>query len=258
MIESQRPIVLSARDVHVTYRVREDERSPVAQRVRRGFRPPPIREVHAVRGVTLDVREGESIGIIGRNGSGKSTLLSAITGLLPASSGEICARSRPTLLGVGAALRPNLSGRANIEIGCMAKGIKRSEIAGLFGDIVEFAGIRDFIDMPLTAYSSGMKARLHFAVATVDRPDILLIDEALAVGDEEFKEKSAERLEEIRAAAGCVVLVTHALGEVKESCDRAIWIDNGNVRAEGDASDVVAQYWEVVRHSRYREREAAG
>ena len=239
---NDRPLVLSARDVHVTYRVREDERASLGARARRGFRPPAMREVHAVRGVTLDVCEGESIGIIGRNGSGKSTFLSSVTGLLPASSGEIRARSRPTLLGVGAALRPLLSGRANIEIGCMAKGIQRAEIDEMFDDVVDFAGLREFIDMPLTAYSSGMKARLHFAISTVDRPDILLIDEALAVGDEEFKEKSAERLEEIRSSAGCVVLVTHALG-----------IDQGVVRAEGDARDVVAEYWDVVRHIRYRE-----
>jgi len=241
--------IVKADDVHVTYRVRQDSRLRLRQVVARGFQKPPAREVYAVRGVSLAFYEGQSVGIIGRNGSGKSTFLSALTGLLPLDSGRIQARSQPTLLGVGAALRPNLSGRANIEIGLLAKGVPRSEIKARFSEIVEFAGLEEFIDLPLTAFSSGMRARLHFSIATIDRPDILLIDEALAVGDQEFKARSLERLAEIRAAAGCVVLVTHSMAEVLQSCDRAVWIDRGKVLADGEPAEVVETYSAAVSGS---------
>lgn len=235
-------VVVRVRDVHVVYRVYEDLRLGLAQRVARRQLRRRSRMVHAVRGVSFTLRQGDSLGIMGHNGSGKSTLLAAMTGLLPIESGTIAVRSRPTLLGVNAALRPQLSGRRNIELGCLAMGMSPAEVAALTDGIIEFAGLGDFIDMPMRAYSSGMRARLAFSIATSRTPDILLIDEALAVGDEEFRQRSAERIAQIRAQSGAVILVSHSPAEVRATCNRVIWMDHGVVRDDGPPSRVVDAY----------------
>ena len=227
-------------DVHVVYRVYEDKRPSLLETIRGQRRRP--REIHAVRGVSLVARRGESIGIVGRNGSGKSTLLQALSGLLPVEQGEVYARSQPTLLGVGSALHNAVSGRRNIVLGCLALGLPASEVEGRVQDIIEFADLRDFIDLPLSAYSSGMRARLLFAIATAVVPDILVIDEALAVGDEAFRLKSKERLTELRDEAGTVFLVSHALDTIAESCSRVIWMERGRIIADGDPDDIVRRY----------------
>lgn len=232
-----------ARDVHVTYRSFEDAERPTLRRlVARGFRPRPYRAVHAVRGVSLVAYPGEAFGVIGRNGSGKSTLLRTIAGLMPPTSGEVHARSVPVLLGVQSMLDAELSGRRNIYLGATALGFSRREVAERFDEIVDFAGLRDFIDLPLKAYSSGMASRLHFAIASSVRPDILLIDEALAVGDEEFRRKSQRRIRELVEDAGTVFVVSHSLGSVTQMCSHAIWMDRGVVAAEGPAEEVVEAY----------------
>lgn len=227
-------------DVHVTYRVYED-RSPTIREVVRGHRR-KAREIHAVRGVSFVARRGESIGIVGRNGSGKSTLLQALAGLLPVDQGEVFARSQPTLLGVGSALQNNLSGRRNIVLGCLALGLPSSEVDDRVQDVIDFADIEEFIDLPMSAYSSGMRARLLFAIATAVVPDILVIDEALAVGDEAFRLKSKERIAGLRAEAGTVFLVSHALDTIAESCSRVIWLERGRIIADGDPDDIVERY----------------
>lgn len=232
-----------ARDVHLTYRVYEDERRPTMRRlVARRFQPRQYRAVHAVRGVSMSIDRGEALGIIGRNGSGKSTLLRVLSGLLPATRGEVLARSNPVLLGVGAVLHPELSGRRNIYLGCTALGMDRDEVDAKYDDIVDFAGVGDFIDMPLRAFSSGMKARLQFSIASVLTPDVLLIDEALAVGDEEFKQKSEGRIKEMLAEAGSVVVVSHNMHSIRDLCDRALWMDQGEIVAEGPVGEVVDEY----------------
>jgi teichoic acid transport system ATP-binding protein len=146
------------------------------------------------------------------------------------------------LLGVGAALNPELSGRRNVYLGGTALGLRRREVDELLDSIVGFAGLREFIDMPIRAYSSGMQARLQFAIATSVRPDILLIDEALAVGDEGFQHRSRERVEELVASAGTVFLVSHSLQSVVEMCQRAVWLDAGQVRMDGPVEEVVKAY----------------
>ena len=160
--------------------------------------------MHAVRGVSFVLREGDTLGLIGSNGSGKSTLLSALTGLLPLEQGRIHVRSRPTLLGVGAVLRPALSGRRNIVLGLLAVGLNAREAHERVDDVIDFSGIRESIDLPMKTYSSGMRARLTFAIATAVTPDILLIDEALAVGDEQFRKRSRERIDDVLAGAGAL------------------------------------------------------
>jgi teichoic acid transport system ATP-binding protein len=239
-----RPVVVRVEDVHVVYRVFEDLKLGLRDRFTQRQLRRKYREVHAVQGVSFDLYEGESLGIVGANGSGKSTLLSALTGLLPVERGTIKVRSRPTLLGVGAALRPQLSGRRNIVLGCLAAGMPPDEVHARIDEIIEFSGLGEFIDMPMQAYSSGMKARLTFSIATARSPDILLIDEALAVGDQSFKRRSLERVNAIRANAGAVVIVSHNANEIRSSCNRAIWMDRGVVQAAGSPDEVLEHYLE--------------
>ncbi len=242
LMEPDPAVTVSVSDAHVYYRVYEDPAEGLRQSFSRGRLRRRHHVIRAVRGVTLEVRESETLGVIGTNGSGKTTLLSAMTGLLPLESGTIRGRSRPSLLGVSSALRPALSGRRNILIGGLALGLSRPEIDDRMDEIIDFAGLRGAIDRPMSSYSSGMRARLHFAIATARIPDILLIDEALAVGDEEFRRRSAERIDEIRSGAGSVVLVTHSMDEIERCCDRVAWLDAGLLRAVGDPAEVVGDY----------------
>jgi teichoic acid transport system ATP-binding protein len=230
------------RKVHVTYRAYAERRINFRDFVGRGFEGRRYRAIRAVRGVSLEIYTGEAVGIIGPNGSGKSTLMQAIAGLLPVTKGAVYARHQPAFLGVGAALKPALSGRRNVYIGGLALGLSRDQIERRFDAIVAFAGLGDFIDLPMKTYSSGMRARLQFAIATAVTPKILLIDEALAVGDRQFRRRSMRKLREIRNSAGTVVLVSHSLGEVQKSCSRVIWLQKGTVVMDGPAEAVVTAY----------------
>jgi teichoic acid transport system ATP-binding protein len=229
-------------DVHVTYRVYEDRRPRVRDIFARGKHARAYREIKAVRGVSFEARAGEAIGFIGRNGSGKSTLLKAMAGLLPTEHGRILAHSQPSLLGVGAVLQPNLSGRRNIILGTLALGMSKSEAESKVDEITAFAGLEDFIDLPMRTYSSGMKARLHFSIATAVRPEILMIDEALAVGDEVFRRRSDARIRELQEAAGTIFLVSHSMESIVDTCTRVFWLDAGKIIAHGDPEEVVEQY----------------
>lgn len=230
-------------DVHVSYRVLSHGRLAPRR---------PIR-VEAVRGISLEVRAGESVGVIGRNGAGKSTLLRAMAGLLPTDRGAVYASSTPVLLGVGKTLVPRLSGRENIELGCLALGIARSDVAERTQDIVAFSGLADSIDRPMSTYSSGMNARLKFAIASAVEHDILLLDEALATGDMEFKESSIARMQELRARAEAVILVSHSMSSIRASCSRVVWIEKGAVRADGPPEETIDQY--VVENKRRRHKQ---
>jgi teichoic acid transport system ATP-binding protein len=201
-----------------------------------------LREVHAVKGVSFTIYEGESIGIIGSNGSGKSSLMKVLAGITQATSGAVYASSRPTLLGVGAALMPNLSGEKNILLGGMALGFSRKEMENSIDAITEFAGLEDAIDLPMRTYSQGMSARLRFAIAAHRSHDILIIDEALAVGDKAFRIRSQARMAEMRDGAGTVFLVSHSMKSIKETCNRVIWIEKGDLLMDGDPDAVVAAY----------------
>ena len=248
---SEAAIVLD--DVHVTYRIAGG--TSVGRRFARREAVRRTKDVRAVRGVTLTAARGEVVGLIGRNGSGKSSLLRAVAGLLPVTSGQIHAVATPLLLGVGAALKPDSTGRQNILLGGAALGLDRAELLEQQVDeILEFAGLTDVADRPFRTYSSGMKARLQFSIATATRPRILLIDEALAVGDQEFKDRSRDRIQEMVAGDATVLLVSHSLGEIVDRCDRVLWLDDGEQRAWGPAEDVVDAYRDDVQ----RRRNAAG
>ena len=232
-------VAIRCPDARVFYTVRTHR--PLIRGALRGLRP-DARVIEAVRGVTFDVAVGESVGVIGPNGSGKTSLLQATPGLLPLAGGQVLVRSTPAFLGVQAVLRPHLTGWRNIRLGLLAQGLNAAEARGQADEVAEFTGLGDFLDLRMETYSSGMRARLHFAVATALAPKILLIDEALAVGDREFRDKSAARLDDHRAAAGTVLLVSHNLAEIRRSCSRVIWLQEGLVIADGPTPDVLAAY----------------
>ena len=232
---------IRVRDLHVDYELFENRRAALRQRV--ATRTGTGRSyVHAVRGVSFDIFEGDAVGVIGSNGSGKSTLLSAIAGLLPITSGEVLVSDEPKLLGVGATLMPAATGYRNIRLGCMALGMSAAEVDERVDDIVEFTQLGEAINRPLRTYSSGMRARLHFAIATSVHPQILMIDEALAVGDRAFRKRSNQRIQAMLAEAGTLLLVTHSLGEIARQCTRVLWIEQGELRADGDPQETIDAY----------------
>ena len=226
-------------DLHVVYRVygASGDKGTAATallRLLKRQRRPSIREVHALRGLSFVAYRGDAVGVIGRNGSGKSTLLRAIAGLLPAEQGSVYTDGHGALLGVNAALLDDLTGDRNVVLGCLAMGMSREEVKERYPHIVEFSGVGDFINLPMRTYSTGMGSRLRFAIASAKSHDVLLIDEALATGDAEFRVKSHARIEELRALAGTVFLVAHNLGEVEATCNRVIWLEKGQIVQAGD------------------------
>jgi teichoic acid transport system ATP-binding protein len=233
--------------LHIVYRVygagAAKGGAPAAfKRIIKRQRNPAIREVHAIKGLTFTAHRGESIGLIGRNGSGKSTLVRAIAGLLPPTKGAVYTDGQPTLLGVNAALMNDLTGEANITLGCLAMGLTPAQARERYTDIVEFAGLGEFIDLPMRTYSSGMSQRLRFAIAAVKSHDVLLIDEALATGDADFRRRSEQRIRELRDEAGTVFLVSHSLDAITQTCTRAIWLDKGTIKMDDTAETVVNAY----------------
>lgn len=232
---------VAVRDVHVKYELVSDRGMGLRQRLVTGAGP-LRRDVHAVRGISLDVHDGDAIAVIGSNGSGKSTLLAAMAGVLPISDGEIWVRETPKLLGVGGTLMPTLSGRRNVHIGCLALGMSAEEAIDVAPSVIEFADIGDAIDRPLRTYSSGMRARLQFGIATSVRPKVLMVDEALAVGDRAFRRKCHLRIEAMLDSAGSLLLVSHSAADVTAMCRTAIWVDKGLIIDSGDVADVLAAY----------------
>lgn len=249
-------------DVHLTYRIIGGSMrggAPAAlRRMLLREQAPGQRSVHAVRGVSLTAYRGDAIGLIGPNGSGKSTLLRSIAGLMAPSSGAVWTRGQASLLGVAAAMMGKMSGEQNIVLGCLAIGMTPAEIDAEYDAICEFAGIGEFVHLPINTYSSGMGARLRFAIAAARAPDILLIDEALATGDIQFRRRSEQRIRELREEAGTVFLVSHGLSTIRESCNRAIWLENGKIVLDGETNAVVDAYQErYERGDRAASRRAA-
>ncbi|MGA9523650.1 MAG: ABC transporter ATP-binding protein [Myxococcaceae bacterium] len=203
--------------------------------------------IEVLKGIDFTIPQGKTVGIIGRNGSGKSTLLKLINGVYSPTSGSIEVNGRiSALLELGAGFHPDFSGRENILINGIILGMSRSEIRARMPEIIEFSELGDFIDEPVRTYSSGMYMRLAFAVATHVDPDILVVDEILAVGDEHFSRKSMGKMNEFKERGKTIVLVTHDLGTVERWCDQAVWIDKGVIRHIGPAVDVVQHYRNVV------------
>lgn len=203
--------------------------------------------VTALRDVSFRVEQGEAFGVIGPNGSGKSTLLKLVSGILKPTAGKIDVQGRiAALIELGAGFHPEISGRENVYINGIMMGLTRREIDRRFDQIVEFAGIGEFLDQPVKTYSSGMYVRLGFAVAVHLDPDILLIDEVLSVGDEEFSQKCIARIQEMKLKGVTLLFVTHQLDLVRQLCDRALWLDHGKVCGLGDPVRVVDSYLQRV------------
>lgn len=240
-VGNRRPVVM-VDDLHVKYRVFASGKAAGSARNGLLAKTRGVRTVHALKGVTFTAYENESIGVIGSNGSGKSTLMRAIVGLTPPESGAVFATSRPNMLGVGAALLPQLSGEDNIVLGGLALGFSKQEIADLRDQIVAFAELEEFIDLPMRTYSSGMQARLKFAIAAAKQHEILIVDEALSVGDKRFRARSEGRIREIRDNAGTVFLVSHSMTSIRDTCDRVIWLHKGELVMDGPTAEVVTAY----------------
>ncbi len=203
----------------------------------------PDESFEALKGVTFDVPAGKTFGIVGRNGSGKSTMLKMIAGIGRPTSGSVNVNGRVSaLIELGAGFHPEISGRENVFINGMMLGLSKREIAGRFDEIVAFAELEDFIDAPVKTYSSGMYMRLGFAVAIHVDPEVLLVDEVLAVGDEAFTHKCLDKFAEFRRRGRTVLLVTHQLEMVTRFCDEALWLDGGLARAQGDPKRVIDAY----------------
>ncbi|MDP6529415.1 MAG: ABC transporter ATP-binding protein [Gemmatimonadota bacterium] len=246
---SERPPALLLSGVSVAF---ESHRTPAAtlkeHLIRWTKRDLEKKSVRALDGLDLRVDRGEVFGIVGRNGAGKSTLLRVISGILHPSRGRVRVWGKVTpLLGVGAGFHGDLTGRENIALYSAILGRSPERTRELVDDIIRFSELADFIDAPLRVYSAGMSARLGFAVALAESPEVLLVDEVLGVGDEQFRRKCRDRFEEIRKAGATIVIVTHSMSVAKEMCDRLAWIENGKVRECGTSEEVAASYVEFQK-----------
>ncbi len=243
---------IEARDVGVKYNLRLTRRNTLRQSFRNlGSRDRGERDFWALKDVSFKLVHGESLAVIGPNGAGKSTLLQVLAGIITPSAGSVEVRGQiSSLLTLGAGFDQELTGRENILLAGAFLGMDRHEMQRRLSGIIEFADIGKFIDAPIKTYSSGMRARLGFSIATSVDPDVLLLDEVLSTGDQAFRAKSKARVLEIAAAAKAVVLVTHDMTWVTEFCNRAILLEHGHVVAEGDPAEVVAIHQEHSERDR--------
>ena len=196
----------------------------------------------ALNGVNFEADRGDVVGFIGINGSGKSTLSNIIAGIVPETSGEVQVNGQPALIAVAAGLNDDLTGRDNIELKCLMLGFSKDEIKALEPEIIEFAELENFIDQPVKSYSSGMKSRLGFAISVKVDPDILIIDEALSVGDKAFADKSLKKMLEFKDQGKTMIFVSHSIGQMKSFCDKILWLEFGRVKAFGEVKDVLPLY----------------
>lgn len=238
--------VISVQEISKNYHVYDSPRDRLMQMLSRGHKQ-YFREFNALSNVSLEVEKGETVGIIGRNGCGKSTLLQIICGTLNPSSGHLQTTGRiAALLELGSGFNPDFTGRENVFMNASILGLSKAEIEERYDEITEFADIGEFIDQPVKSYSSGMVVRLAFAVAINVTPQILVVDEALAVGDELFQRKCFSRIEKIRAQGTTILFVSHSGGTIIELCDRAILLDGGEKLTEGIPKQVVASYQKLL------------
>ncbi|CAB4741250.1 unannotated protein [freshwater metagenome] len=242
-------LAVSVRGVGLTYTTAIDRRPTLKGRVKSlGRGGKQTRTIRALDNVDLDVEYGQVLGVIGSNGAGKSTLMRVIAGILPPSQGRIeVYGSVSTLLALGVGFNPSMSGRDNVFLGGLAAGMSREEIESNFAEIAEFSELGDAIDAPMRTYSSGMFARLAFSVAATVRPDILIIDEALSTGDAKFKEKSLNRIKELRSDDRALILVSHAMATLREVCNDVVWIHKGKIIQRGEPVAVISAYQEFLK-----------
>jgi ABC-type polysaccharide/polyol phosphate transport system ATPase subunit len=239
---------VTVENLSVTYRVPVEKKPTLSGTLRRlGRRQRITREIRALRNVSFRVPHGMVVGIIGVNGAGKSTLMRTLAGILPPTDGRIEVHGKvSTLLALGVGFNADLTGRDNVVLGGLAAGLNRTQIKEKYDEIAEFAELGDFMDLPMRRYSSGMYGRLAFSVAVNMEPDILLVDEALSVGDARFKRKSFDKMRELCEQAHTIFLVSHALKSMRQLTDEVIWIHEGQVRMRDDPDPVIAAYQDFL------------
>ena len=240
---------IEVRDLGIRYNLRLTRRNTLKQSLVGMLRHEGVEtEFWAIRNITFDVRHGDNLAVVGPNGAGKTTLLLALAGILSPTEGEVRLYGKTsTLLTIGAGFDGDLTGRDNIALSGAFLGIPHQVMAKLMPEIIEFADIGPFIDAPLRTYSTGMRARLGFSIATSITPDILLLDEVLGTGDQNFKAKSQARIRELVTTAKAVIVVTHDLGYVTENCNRAILVEKGSIIHDGDPAETVHIYTRRVK-----------
>lgn len=248
-------LTMLADNIRLTYRVRIGSKD----RKRRIFGSSGQKAtVEALKGISLIACKGEFIGLVGRNGSGKSTLLRVLAGLESPTEGSVLAKSKPQLMGVSAALMPKLSGVDNIRIGLLAMGLTPDEVETRMDRVAELADIGDSVYRPMRTYSSGMVARLRFAISVSADPDILMIDEALSTGDGAFRDRSNDAMRDLIARSGTGFLVNHSASSIKELCTRVIWLDQGLIVEDGPTEEVMTHYTQFLNTLRKRGEASGG
>ncbi|MFB9974871.1 teichoic acids export ABC transporter ATP-binding subunit TagH [Allobacillus sp. SKP2-8] len=204
-------------------------------------------DFYALKNVDFEAEKGDIIGFIGINGSGKSTFSNILAGIIPETSGDIKINGSVSLIAVSAGLKNDLTGRENIELKCLMLGFNKKQINDMEPDIIEFAELDQFIDQPVKSYSSGMKSRLGFAISVTVNPDILIIDEALSVGDKSFAQKSLNKMKEFKSQGKTMIFVSHSLGQIKDFCEKVLWLEFGKVKDFGKVETVLPKYEEFLK-----------
>ncbi|WP_226036345.1 teichoic acids export ABC transporter ATP-binding subunit TagH [Aquibacillus saliphilus] len=204
-------------------------------------------DFYALNNINFEAIKGDVIGFVGINGSGKSTLSNIIGGVVPETSGTVTVNGQAALISVSTGLKKELTGRDNIELKCLMLGFSKKEINQLEPEIIEFAELERFIDQPVKSYSSGMKTRLGFAISVSIDPDILIIDEALSVGDKAFAAKSLEKMKKFKEKGKTMIFVSHSIGQMKEFCEKILWLEYGTVKDYGSVEEVLPKYEEFLK-----------
>ncbi len=241
---SGRAPAVEARDISVVYRLARNRTTSIQEfAIRMAKRQIEYEDLWALRDVSFELDAGEILGVVGANGAGKSTLMKVVARVLPPARGRIIVRGRVApMIDLGAGFHPDLTGLENLVLYGTILGNDPRSMRRQASEIAEWAELRDFLDVPIRSYSSGMVARLGFAVATWGDPDVVVVDEVLAVGDERFRRRSLERFDQLLARGAAVLLVSHALDSVAHVAHRAIWLEKGRVRAAGDSAEIVEAY----------------
>jgi ABC-type polysaccharide/polyol phosphate transport system ATPase subunit len=250
--EKTADVAISVQDLSITYRTSFEAAPTLKSTIARlGRRNKLVKTVDAVKNVSFEIPHGTVLGVVGHNGAGKSTLLRAIAGIMPPSSGQIVVNGDVSaLLSLAAGFNSALSAPENVLLAGLAAGMTRDEVLERVDEIIAFAEIEDFRDMPVKTYSSGMASRLAFSAAVHMKPDILLIDEALSAGDARFKVKAQKKMRELMQSARTMVVVSHGSNTIKDLCSDAIWLDHGNLMMHGEAKTVVNEYLDFMKVER--------
>lgn len=242
----ERDLILIADHITIDYEVlaQRHGRSPAERIMSQVMGRKQI--IHAVKDVSFVLRRGDALGLIGSNGSGKSSLVRVLAGLQRPTKGAVWGTSTPSMLAMSGVMMPDLSGARNIRLGLLALGMSPDEVSELYPKVIDVTGLRDSIHLPVRTYSSGMRARLKFGIATAQAPEILLVDEALGTGDSRFRAAAEARLAEIQSNAGAVIVVNHNASTIAETTKTCIWLEKGVVRATGPTADVLPMYEEYL------------